>query len=537
MASFVHNALQVNFDSVLTMADEGMVKIFRSPEESGLRGFLGVSGSVYEKALQQESFVDLFNLPSEGILGFTNLPGKAVADMNEMFSATDAHFRPSSKNKDMKVEYRLLNDIVAKSLTAKAGSFDAVTTERFDIMSYAYGVRLSLLLEKLVQDDLGESVALHPLKVLNTKSVHTYKLKNLASVKLEGATKPIGEKAVGALEPKTKKKALHKGKRPMEEVPVQHAQVRPVASSNSAERPLATLAVTRSGGALVKRKIILASSDSEPIASMELPVHRTRRLRHDWISILEGPEEEAADAAQMGSTAGGEDIPEAAGNADDDGRLDTESTRAAEEMASDCPPGGQARADPFKMVDQLLEISVKVHWESFDLQKSSANCDLMSIRRLEGELLQAKDIYRAYRAQAGFLLEAPESSVLADTSNADTCYFDTSQVTDELVQIILDPGREPGAVYVFLEFICYSDGPLPEELLPQVKCPVLIAWGDKDPWEPIDLGKAYAHFDSVEDFVVLPDVGHCPQDEAPHLVNPLIVSFVAKHVQVAGHSP
>ncbi|KAL5540125.1 hypothetical protein UlMin_044274, partial [Ulmus minor] len=38
----------------------------------------------------------------------------------------------------------------------------------------------------------------------------------------------------------------------------------------------------------------------------------------------------------------------------------------------------------------------------------------------------------------------------------------------------------------------------------------------------IDLGRAYANFDYVEDFVVLPNVGHCPQDEAPSLVNPLV---------------
>lgn len=44
-----------------------------------------------------------------------------------------------------------------------------------------------------------------------------------------------------------------------------------------------------------------------------------------------------------------------------------------------------------------------------------------------------------------------------------------TKVTDELVQIILGPGLEPGAAEVFLEFICYSGGPLPEELLPQVK--------------------------------------------------------------------
>lgn len=84
-------------------------------------------------------------------------------------------------------------------------------------------------------------------------------------------------------------------------------------------------------------------------------------------------------------------------------------------------------------------------------------------------------------------------------------------MTEELVENILRPGLEPGAVDVFLEFICYSGGPLPEELLPQVKCPVLIGWGDKDPWEPLELGRAYGNFDSVEEFVVLPNVGHCPQ--------------------------
>ncbi|XAR62904.1 hypothetical protein NMG60_11017831 [Bertholletia excelsa] len=109
------------------------------------------------------------------------------------------------------------------------------------------------------------------------------------------------------------------------------------------------------------------------------------------------------------------------------------------------------------------------------------------------------------------------------------CYHDKSQVTDELVEAILLPGLEPGAADVFLEFICYSGGPLPEELLPQVKCPVLIAWGDKDPWEPIELGRTYGNYDSVDDFIAFPDVGHCPQDEAPHLVNPLVESFVARH--------
>jgi hypothetical protein len=41
---------------------------------------------------------------------------------------------------------------------------------------------------------------------------------------------------------------------------------------------------------------------------------------------------------------------------------------------------------------------------------------------------------------------------------------DRASVTDELVDIILQPGRQPGALEVFLDFISYSGGPLPEEV-------------------------------------------------------------------------
>ena len=42
-------------------------------------------------------------------------------------------------------------------------------------------------------------------------------------------------------------------------------------------------------------------------------------------------------------------------------------------------------------------------------------------------------------------------------------YCDSKTVTDELVDAILKPGLEPGAVDVFLDFISYSGGPLPAE--------------------------------------------------------------------------
>eukprot|EP00898_Chlorokybus_atmophyticus_P004949 jgi/Chlat1/5455/Chrsp36S05448 len=108
-------------------------------------------------------------------------------------------------------------------------------------------------------------------------------------------------------------------------------------------------------------------------------------------------------------------------------------------------------------------------------------------------------------------------------------YADPSTVTPELVSLILEPGLLPGAVDVFLDFVSYSGGPLPEELLAAVKRPVFIGWGEKDPWEPLALGKNFQQYKCVEEFVVLPKLGHCPMDEGPEVVNPLVKRFVLKH--------
>lgn len=104
-------------------------------------------------------------------------------------------------------------------------------------------------------------------------------------------------------------------------------------------------------------------------------------------------------------------------------------------------------------------------------------------------------------------------------------------VTDELVQLLLAPASDPNAVDVFLSFISYSQGPIPEDLLPQLTCPTHIIWGEVDPWEPLALARAYEHYPAVQDFVVLPGIGHCPQDEAPEQVNPLILDWVEADLQ------
>lgn len=105
-------------------------------------------------------------------------------------------------------------------------------------------------------------------------------------------------------------------------------------------------------------------------------------------------------------------------------------------------------------------------------------------------------------------------------------YARPDAVTDELVDLLYQPALDTGAADVFLAFTGYSAGPLAEDLLPRVVCPVLVLWGEQDPWEPIALGQAFTQFPAVEEFIPLPDAGHCPQDEAPELVNPILQRWI-----------
>jgi pimeloyl-ACP methyl ester carboxylesterase len=109
-------------------------------------------------------------------------------------------------------------------------------------------------------------------------------------------------------------------------------------------------------------------------------------------------------------------------------------------------------------------------------------------------------------------------------------YHRPEAVSDELIDILMAPAADEGAADVFLKFTGYSWGPLPEDLLPQLSCPAIAIWGAADPWEPIALGRELMNVSTVDEFVELPDVGHCPQDEAPELVNPVLVDWIHKLV-------
>jgi len=107
-------------------------------------------------------------------------------------------------------------------------------------------------------------------------------------------------------------------------------------------------------------------------------------------------------------------------------------------------------------------------------------------------------------------------------------YIHSEAITDELVEILVKPAQNPNAVDVFMAFVRYSQGPRPEDLLAILPCEAVVLWGDRDPWEPIALGReSFTKFACVKEFIDIPNAGHCPQDEVPDVVNDILLKVAA----------
>jgi len=105
-------------------------------------------------------------------------------------------------------------------------------------------------------------------------------------------------------------------------------------------------------------------------------------------------------------------------------------------------------------------------------------------------------------------------------------YSSSEAITDELVDLLYQPSCDPGAQKVFASVLTAPPGPRPEELLPHVKQPLLVLWGEDDPWTPISAGKLYRRLAQTRadvEFISIPKAGHCPHDEYPDVVNRLIL--------------
>ena len=107
-------------------------------------------------------------------------------------------------------------------------------------------------------------------------------------------------------------------------------------------------------------------------------------------------------------------------------------------------------------------------------------------------------------------------------------YRNREAVTDELVDMLYAPSCDEGAQKVFASVLTAPPGPSPVELLPKVHQPLLVLWGAADPWTPIAGASIYQEFAKTHPltFVSIPDTGHCPHDDRPEVVNPLILNWL-----------
>lgn len=110
-------------------------------------------------------------------------------------------------------------------------------------------------------------------------------------------------------------------------------------------------------------------------------------------------------------------------------------------------------------------------------------------------------------------------------------YGNREAITPELIDILHAPACQPGAQKVFASILSAPPGPRPSDLLPQVSQPLLVLWGEKDPWTPITAASIYQELaaDPARDvtFQAIADTGHCPHDERPEVVNALILDWLA----------
>ncbi|KZV37241.1 hypothetical protein F511_24866 [Dorcoceras hygrometricum] len=255
-SSLYSNAQHVDFDSVLGMDDPGMVSMFEALMASGLRVFLGCPAVVYEDALvdffenasvrngvvfstvggqiveiSEKLFAESFELPVDGLGDLSEMPKDAIFDARSIVSLSESFELPvdglgdlsempkdaifdarsivslsgeqinlSGRKNQMKMPYRLLCDIVAKAISVKAGSFNAITVEKFSLMTavvcgvkmnwarFLFGVlkkmvaakskqakgfaiQISLLLATFPTVELGESSEFPASKILSKKTV------------------------------------------------------------------------------------------------------------------------------------------------------------------------------------------------------------------------------------------------------------------------------------------------------------------------------------------------------------------------------
>jgi pimeloyl-ACP methyl ester carboxylesterase len=105
-------------------------------------------------------------------------------------------------------------------------------------------------------------------------------------------------------------------------------------------------------------------------------------------------------------------------------------------------------------------------------------------------------------------------------------YVNKSAVTEELIANIQRPANDKGAIDVFRSVFSSPQGKKVDELLKTMTCPLMAIWGEADPWMSSQGRGAKIKEDYPSLTAHYIQSGHCPHDDTPELVNPLIRDWV-----------
>ncbi len=113
-------------------------------------------------------------------------------------------------------------------------------------------------------------------------------------------------------------------------------------------------------------------------------------------------------------------------------------------------------------------------------------------------------------------------------------YVDQSAVTEQLIDEIYRPSCDPGAPQVFASVFSNQQGEKVDILLGQMQCPLLMIWGERDPWiNARQRGeKFHGYYPQLQEYYL--EAGHCPHDEVPLEVNAIVHNWVKEYCRSTG---
>jgi pimeloyl-ACP methyl ester carboxylesterase len=144
------------------------------------------------------------------------------------------------------------------------------------------------------------------------------------------------------------------------------------------------------------------------------------------------------------------------------------------------------------------------------------------VRQVMGSVVQT--LFR--QDWASFLLfqYVRQKSIIRKT--LEQVYLDKSIVTEQLVEEIYRPSCDPGAARVFASVFRTPQGEKVDVLLGQLTCPLLMLWGEADPWiNARERGAKFRRYHpQLTEYYLR--AGHCPHDEVPDQVNEILRNWV-----------